>query len=173
MVTFSLLMGFVILSWAVAICAPNCEALAVRGLARQGVESYHPRFRQRQRNGEVLRPLFPGYLFVASRDMGVSVSCRSVLGTRGVVGLLMSGGEPALLSDLVVQSVRDREGRDGVVELPEAFAAGTRVRINAGVLGGLEGLCAGLNGKNRVFVLLHMLGRELTARCERADLVLA
>ena len=30
------------LMWAVAVCAPNCEALATRGLGRQGIRELSP-----------------------------------------------------------------------------------------------------------------------------------
>lgn len=152
------------LMWAVAVCAPNCEALATRGLGRQGIESYHPRFRP---VGRAVRPLFPGYLFVRQTDVW-----RSVLGTRGVVRLIMDAGYPAMLGEDVVQGVRDREGREGLVELPDAFVTGTKVRIARGGLVDQVGICDG-SDERRVYVLLQFLGRQVRTRFERADLVIA
>ena len=45
----------------------------------------------------------------------------------------MDAGYPAMLGEDVVQGVRDREGREGLVELPDVFVTGTKVRIAAGV----------------------------------------
>lgn len=158
-----LTIGMLILAWAVATCAPNCEALATRGLERQGIVCYHPRFRA----VKVVKPLFPGYLFVQQLSVW-----RSLLGTHGITGLLGSGGSPVLLSDGVVEGVRDLEGREGLVELPDPFKPGVRVRVARGSLADLEGVCDAVD-ERRVFVLLKFLGQETRARFEKADLVLA
>jgi len=158
-----LTIGLMILAWAVATCVSNCEALATRGLERQGIVCYHPRFRATK----VVRPLFPGYLFVLAQN-----GWRSVLGTRGIIGLIMNDGKPALLNDSVVEGVRDLEGREGLVELPDPFKPGMRVRVARGALADLEGVCDAVD-EHRVFVLLKFLGQETRARFEKADLVLA
>ena len=162
-----LTIGLLTLAWAVATCLSNCEGLATRGLERQGVVCYHPRFRAHVAT-KVVRPLFPGYLFV----QWVSGGWRSVLGTRGVTGLIMNDGRPVLLSDSVVDGVRDLEGREGLVELPDPFRPGVRVRVARGSLADFEGVCDTVD-ERRVFVLLQFLGSETRARFKKADLVLA
>ena len=164
-----LLLVVMVLAWAVATCMSNCEASAALRLGRQGIESYHPRFRQLGAvSGTATRPLFPGYLFVRQ-----GAAWRSVLGTRGIVGMILDAGKPALLSERVIQDVRDREGREGLVELPDPYRIGAKVQIVRGALFGQEGICAGMNDERRVFVFLQFLGQQVKTRFERADLVLA
>ena len=158
--------GLMIVAWAVATCVSNCEGLATRHLERQGIVCYHPRFRAHVAT-KVVKPLFPGYLFVLAQN-----GWRSVLGTRGIIGLIMNDGKPVLLNDSVVEGVRDLEGREGLVELPDPFKPGVRVRVARGSLADLEGVCDAVD-ERRVFVLLKFLGQETRARFEKADLVLA
>ena len=84
----------------------------------------------------------------------------------------MDAGYPAMLGEDVVQGVRDREGREGLVELPEVFVTGTKVRIARGGLVDQVGICDG-SDERRVYVLLQFLGRQVRTRFERADLVIA
>lgn len=59
--------------------------------------------------------------------------------------------------------IRAREGR-GLVELPPPLAPGARVRVTRGPLAGLDGLCVGLGPRQRVYILLALLGaaRQIT-----------
>ncbi|WP_323811290.1 transcription termination/antitermination NusG family protein [Yoonia sp. 67-2] len=56
-------------NWFLAQCKPNSHAVAERNLTRQGFTTFLPireeTMRVRNRFVTKLRPLFPGYLFVA------------------------------------------------------------------------------------------------------------
>ena len=77
------------LSWFVVYTHPREEALAQENLARQGFETYWPRYRKRSSHArqvqEVAASLFPRYLFAAF-DMS-ETGWRTIRSTRGVVDL--------------------------------------------------------------------------------------
>lgn len=155
------------MNWAVATTKPNHESIAARGLDRLGVTNYTPRCRTQLSDQD--RPLFPGYLFVAAGQVW-----RSVLGTCGITGVLgLRGDAPArLIADDLIQEIRDREVH-GLVVLPEKIGQGDRVCVDSGRLFGHEGLCVGMDGRDRVWILLRVMERVVKFSFKRADLVLA
>jgi transcription antitermination factor NusG len=103
-----------------------------------------------------VRPLFPSYLFIAA-----ALQWHKARWTVGVTGIVASsGGEPAVIGDHVIESLHAREGKDGLVHLPEAprLRPGDPVRVLHGPLEGRLGLFAGMRGVQRVAVLLQFLG---------------
>jgi transcriptional antiterminator RfaH len=77
-------------NWYVVQTQPNAERKAVVHLARQGFETYLPRYRKSKRHARrtqiVAAPLFPRYLLV-SVDLA-SLRWGSLRSTVGVSGLL-------------------------------------------------------------------------------------
>ena len=150
------------MDWAVATTAPNSEHLAAEHLRRRGVVSYTPRYcNQRILRGryvETPRPLFPGYLFVEAEH--VSTDVRGITGTIG------------RLSRSIVDFWRAQECDTGFVKLPNPFEVGVAVRVRRRHHE-LVGKCDGMDDKQRVWVLLSLLGRTVRHRFERADLILA
>src|SRR5262249_39054450 len=92
-------------SWIVARTEPQREQTARRFLELGGFSVYIPRIRERHAKGgrrmERLRPLFPSYAFIALRG-GRWWNARWCV---GVVAIIMSGGEPARLSDRIVDEI--------------------------------------------------------------------
>jgi transcriptional antiterminator RfaH len=144
---------------------PRSESKAVWHLARQGFESYLPRYEKRRRHARrietVTAPLFPRYLFVAI-DIGAQ-RWRSIHSTIGVSRLVCNGDEPAALADGVVEGLRRRENELGLVRLEARprFALGEQVRIVDGIFANCLGLFDGISDNERVAVLLDMLGRKV------------
>ena len=81
----------------------------------------------------------------------------------------MDGERPARVPDDVIAELHDRE-RNGVIKLPPPpkpiapFIAGDELRIRSGPFTGLHGLYAGMAPRERIFVLLRMLGGERDGR---------
>jgi transcriptional antiterminator RfaH len=117
-----------------------------------------PRLRERRRrNGRLIetRPLlFPGYGFVL-----VVGGWWQARWSIGVAGLIMDGAGPARVADSIIDGIRARE-RNGLVELapPPGLRPGDRVRVTAGPFAGHLGLYAGMRPRERVLVLLQLLG---------------
>lgn len=149
------------------------EVRAEENLARQGFESWLPRYRKRRRHAGreelVLRPLFPRYLFVHV-DID-SEQWRPILSTYGVASVVGDHNGPYALDDAVVEAIRARAGEDGVFELgPPRFEPGEKVRITAGPLSDLEGVFQAESDSERVLVLLKLMGREVRVTVAGEDL---
>ncbi len=151
--------------WYVVQTQPHCEAKAVWHLARQGFETYLPRYQKRRRHARrvetVTAPLFPRYLFV-SIDRAVQ-RWRSIQSTVGVSRLVCNGDDPAAVADGVVAGLRRREDAHGFVRLEQGprFAPGDQVRIVDGVFASCLGLFEAVSDGERVAVLLDLLGRKV------------
>lgn len=150
---------------------PNCEALASTNLARQGYEHYCPRFRvERPQKSALIRPLFPRYMFIL-----IERTWYSIRGTRGISTVLMNEGGPQYLPDTIIESLRRREGSDGLVNLtpPPRFLPGDAVKTPEGPLAGHLMIYEGMSAKDRVNVLIEMLGRKTRVEVPESELVAA
>ncbi len=154
-------------SWAVATTHPHSEAIAVENLERQGFVTYCPRIRKRRSHARkidtVLRPLFPGYVFI-----GVSqqMRWRPILSTMGVRSLVRFSDEPATLDAAFIDELRAREVEGAVVRPPVPYKVGQNVQIAGGPFDGLVARILELNEKDRVVVLLDVMNRGVKARLE-------
>jgi transcriptional antiterminator RfaH len=152
--------------WAVVRTRAQRER-AVRVLLELGhYEIYLPQILVQQR----IKPLFPTYLFVR---LGKKQHWYPIRWTLHVLDVLMSGDHPAQLEDKILDGYRKREGRDGFVKLPSPatrLRKGQQVRITRGSFAGQLALCEGMSGKDRVRVLLNMLGQKVPVELPNRDL---
>lgn len=144
--------------WAAAQLSPQRDGLALHCLRQAGFETYAPRLReQRTAHGrKVTRTplLFPGYLFIL-----IQLQWHTARWSPGVVRIVLSGGVPAAVPDSVISALRARE-TGGLITLPRPpkYRAGDRVRILHGPFAGHVGLYAGMKPRERIEVLLAILG---------------
>jgi transcriptional antiterminator RfaH len=105
--------------WIVVNTHPHKEASAISNLQNQGFNTYCPMLRKRVRHARrttnVLRPLFPGYLFIEFADQ--SLSWRPILSTVGVRTVVRNGEEPCRLDSRSLAGLRFR-AQDGVTVAP-------------------------------------------------------
>jgi transcriptional antiterminator RfaH len=160
------------MSWWVAQLQPRPDRarVAVGHLRLFGFEVYNPRTLERRKNHAryvtVEQPLFPGYLFIA---VTVTRQWHAANTAPGVLHVVRTGFTPAVLHDDVVASIRQRE-RDGLVRLPERhLVSGAPVCILAGPFANHLAIYAGMNGHERVAVLLHVLGAHQRVTLPAAD----
>jgi len=163
-------------AWFAVITKPRSEALAEEHLRRQGYECLLPRVRRLVRNAAGLKPriesLFPGYVFLRAdpeRD-----SLAPVRSTRGALGLVRFGAEPARIPQAVVDGIVQRmDAQDGFVHLaaPELIP-GEAVRITDGAFAGWQGVFVARDGSERVRLLLQLLGMAREVVLPRAHLAL-
>jgi transcriptional antiterminator RfaH len=153
--------GFAVPYWAAAQLQPQRDGLALHCLRQAGFEVYAPRLRERRTaNGrKVVRTplLFPGYVFVF-----VQLQWHTARWAPGVVRLVMVGDTtPAAVPDSVIAALKARE-RGGLIELPRRprFRPGDRVRVLHGPFIGHIGLFAEMKPRERVEVLLGLLGGQ-------------
>lgn len=141
-------------------------------LARQDYVFYNPRFVEtivrRGRKVERVRSLFPGYLLVKIVDVW-----HALLGTRGILGLVMSGEKPAVCPQHEIDTLRAQERADGLIVLaPPAprFAPGDRVRVVGRGVMDTEAIFEKDRPNDRVRVLLKTLGRYVPTDLHVGDL---
>jgi transcriptional antiterminator RfaH len=148
---------------------PQRERLALHVLAINGYEAYLPRVQEqrivRQRKVEFAPPLFPGYCFI------VAVPQWHVANySAGVRRLILDGGRPASVGDGIVAAIRSRE-RNGLVELPKPprLRRGDAVRVLKGPFAHHVGLYHGMKPRDRVEVLLSLLGGSQRVTLSESD----
>jgi transcriptional antiterminator RfaH len=151
--------------WYVVQTHVHAETKAVAHLERQGYSAYLPRYLKRRRHARrietVAAPLFPRYLFVAI-DLA-SQRWRSIQSTIGVTHLVCNGDAPATVPNGVVVQLRDREDERGFITLDTRprFAHGDKIRVVDGIFDACIGLFDGMADRERVAILLDLLGRKV------------
>ena len=149
--------------WYAVCCKPRQEAVAEENLLRQGFQVYLPRIRMRQRRRgawiDAVEVLFPRYIFI--RIDPKLRSTAAVRSTRGAVGMVRFGGQPAVVPDAVMDALRQREdAASGMHEDKRPlFNAGDAVKLVDGPLAGMEAVFTEQDGDKRVIVLLELLGK--------------
>jgi transcriptional antiterminator RfaH len=150
-------------SWIVVNTHPHKEAAAASNLGNQGFDAYCPVVRKRVRHArmtrDVLRPLFPGYVFVDARS--AAGIWRPILSTVGVRTLVRSGDEPSRLDSRFVEALRAREVDGAIAAAIPEFQAGQKIQIGQGPFDGTIATIIDLDEKDRLVVLMDILNRPV------------
>ncbi len=154
-------------SWYLVYAKPRQEEIARENLERQGYAVYLPRATQsRRRAGRrltVVEPLFPRYLFIRL-NMGTD-NWAPIRSTIGVSALVRFGAEPARVPDTLVALLRSHETGSGIHEWAQKpMRTGQGVRVADGVFAGYQGIFLARSSRERVVVLLDILGRPVRAQ---------
>jgi len=151
--------------WYVARTHPHAETKAARHLGRQGFEFYLPRYLKKRRHARrvevVPRPLYPGYIFVAvDHEMQ---RWQPIQSTIGITRIMCSGDQPAAVPQEVVEELMRREDEFGMIQLERRvqFKPGDTVRVVTGAFSKYLGLYEGADERERVAILLSLLGRKV------------
>ena len=149
--------------WYALHSHPNKEELLWQQLMAREVEVFYPRIPANPVNPRArkIKPYFPGYLFINTdlEQAGISVFRWMPYAT----GLVMFGGEPAVVPEALIYTVRQRvdEITRAGGEVLNEVKPGERVVIQDGPFAGYEAIFdVRLPGKERVRVLLQMLTRR-------------
>ena len=160
-------------SWYLVYTKPRQEETALTNLARQGYGAYLPRARQwRRRSGrrvQVVEPLFPRYLFICL-DVQTD-NWGPIRSTLGVASLVRFGHEPAKVPDELVAFLRKQESQGGLhVWAEPTFEAGDRVSVAEGAFQGYKGILLAKTSRERVVVLLDILGKQVRTQIPSSQL---
>jgi transcription antitermination factor NusG len=161
--------------WFVARVLTHQENRAQLNLDRLGFRSFVPRLRRTvrhaRRSQEVLKPLFPGYIFIII-DLSKH-RWRTVNGTFGIASLIMGAEQPKPVPPHVVEALVVSCENTGTVVLDPDLEIGQKVRILSGPFA--ETLCrlAHLDDRGRVRVLLEIMGMEVAAQLDRSAIASA
>lgn len=162
-----------LLRWYVAQTHPRKELAAIEHLARQGYATFFPRFRfsqtRRQRCDTILKPVFPGYVFVAFDAS--SPGWTSINSTRGVRRLISSGfGRPQPVPTSAMDLIRKRCRGEIMLELLDELQPGDLVQINTGPLANRVARVEHLADGERVALLFEIMGTEQTITIDRGSI---
>lgn len=150
------------------------EAMAQNNLERQGFIIYCPMIRKSIRHArqtqDVLRPLFPSYLFVHFRS-NLMQHWRPMMSTHGVRSVIQCGDRPSLLDNAFIEGLKAREV-EGVITRPAAsYEIGQKVRIEGGPFDGILATIIELSEKDRLIVLMDLLKRSVRVRIDAQSVV--
>jgi len=149
--------------WAVVNTQPHRERIALENLVRQEFKAYCPLVRRRVRHArrvhDVLRPLFPGYLFVRLNPQ--TQRWRPIMSTFGVRMLVRFGEQLAFIEDDFIQELKSREIDGEIVHAAKSCMVGQRVQVAVGPFDGLVGTIIEMDDKDRLVVLMNLLNRTV------------
>jgi len=151
-------------AWYAVNTLAHQEGRAEVNLLRQGFTAWLPailRSRRHARRIDTVRaPLFPGYLFV---EMDPETTGWSAInGTFGVRRLLCENGKPAKLPAGFVEELRQGLDENGIASPEQSWCKpGSRVRLLSGPFADYVGTLLQLPAKDRVTLLLRVLGRDV------------
>lgn len=156
--------------WCVVNTLPSQEERAEKNLRRQGYRAWLPAFRRTRRHARrvetVLAPLFPGYVFVRLDPKREAWS--PINGTYGVRRLLCHRDKPAAVPGDFVETLIQSVDSDGAVTVPDpGLTPGRKVRLLAGPFADCVGTLLQLAARDRVELLLNVLGSQVSTLVSR------
>jgi transcriptional antiterminator RfaH len=159
-------------AWAVINTQPHREHIALEHLERQDFSAYCPVIRRQRSHGrrvtEVLRPLFPSYLFV--RVFPFTQRWRPMMSTIGVRSVVRCGDAPSLVDNGFVQSLKAREV-DGVISRPETpYEVGQQIVLSGGAFDGLVATIIEMHERDRLTVLMDLLNRPIKVTIDESQI---
>jgi len=147
-------------TWFLAQLKPNCARIADRNLTRQGFRTFLPVQQETTRNhGKFLtslKPLFPGYIFVAF-DMAQG-GWRAVNSTYGITRLVSFGAAPATVPFDLISDLMLRCDAKGKLLPPRILKPGDEVSLTAGPFADFVAKVEAIARDKRVWVLLDLMG---------------
>ena len=148
--------------WYVLKSQLRKEDMLWHQVLEHGFESFYPRIRVHRVNprSRKIQPYFPGYLFVRADLSVVGISTFQWMPYGS--GLVTFGGEPAVVSDQLIQEINRRviEINDAGGQIFDAVKSGEAIYIHSGPFSGYEAIFdARISGTERVRVLLKMLNQ--------------
>jgi transcriptional antiterminator RfaH len=152
------------LKWFVIHTQPQQEARAEDNLKTLDVETFFPissqrRFRANRRKPQILKPLFPRYIFAR---FVVSDLLHKVRFTRGVNDVVSCGGKPAPVDNEIIWTIKSRVGADGTINFDEQLQPGMKVKIEDGPFKDFSAIFERkLKGSDRVMLLLQAIKYEV------------
>jgi transcriptional antiterminator RfaH len=150
--------------WRAVFCRPRQESRAEAHLENQGFDVFLPRIRVRERRGASIlnrvEAMFPRYLFV--RVVGTGSDWSTIRSTRGAIGLVRFGDRVPVISEHLIDALRNRHGRAGVVDISSAMEIqpDDPVEITHGPMAGLRAIFRAKTSQERVVILLNLLNNE-------------
>lgn len=165
------------MKWYCIYTHPQKEALAASFIAETlGLECFYPKLEQRviirRVKRDVIRPLFPRYIFCR---LDLAISYRSVSYASDVVNVVSLGRTPIEVSDGIIAALKSRAAgspKDDLIRSEAMMSPGSRIEIVSGVMRGLEGLfLRPMDDSERVAILLSTLNASVVIERSQCRLI--
>lgn len=149
-------------AWYLVHCKPNGEQIALRNLENQNFSAFLPMQKLTNRKGvwfqTRIRPLFPGYIFVAQDpDAG---QWRKINSTRGVARLVCLAADPTPVPHIIMNQLFERCDVNGLFQQSVNIVTGDNVKISQGPFSGMIGKIIEIEPSQRIHLLLDFLGQK-------------
>lgn len=156
--------------WTAAQTHFGEEQRAAHHVEKQDFEYYLPEMLTATARGDRRELMFPGYIFVR-----VAAHWRALASTKGIFRLFMCGESPTRIPEHEISYLRSCEDERGFVQPLPPLSVGDRVlaREGAGAFEGALGVVREMTTRNRVLVLLNLLGRSVQVELDRKVVELA
>jgi len=150
--------------WIALYTKANQERTALTNIKRQNFSAYCPmieRTRKHARKVEkVRRPLFPSYVFVRLDEQ--KFQWRPLLSTIGVQSVIRFNDRLGFMPEGFVEELQDFEKKDKLRAMTAPkFMAGMKVKMLDGPFQNLIAKVLSLPEKDRVWLLLDIMGRKV------------
>lgn len=156
--------------WYAAYTRPNHEKKVAEQLELRNIEQLLPLYRAmrewKDRKVNLMRPLFPGYVFVHT-------SLRErlrVLEVPGIASLVGFGNQPVCMPEEDIQFLRRCMNHKADVEPYPYASVGSRVRVKSGPLAGLRGVVVRLKNRRRLVLSFDLIQRSATVEADQIDI---
>ena len=156
------------LPWYALQIRPRYEKAIASTLLSKGYEGFLPLYTQRSRWSdrikEVQLPLFSGYLFCR-----FDVNKRlPILVTPGVIRVVGIGRTPYPVDEHEIQALQAIVISDLQAQPWSYMNVGQKVRIERGVLAGVEGILTGIKGSSKLVVSVSLLKRSVAVEIDES-----
>lgn len=152
--------------WYALQVRPRYEKKAAEELARKGVATFLPVWRQRHRWSDrwktVEVPMFPGYAFV--RMARPPEERVRILRTAGVMALVGNHGQGTPIPAKQIEDVEAVITNHVSCATHPFLRVGQRVRVRGGCLDGLEGILVEYESERRLVVAVEVIERAIAVR---------
>jgi transcription antitermination factor NusG len=154
--------------WCAVYTYPRHEKVVNDALSSHSIEVYSPTLpfesQWKDRTVVVHVPVFPGYVFarIFAGERG------QVLGSRGVVRILTTGGKPAHIPSEEIEAIRLSLKYGAHVESSCSAVVGEKVRVRSGVLKGLVGTVSQCREDRRLIVPITLIHQSIFVEVDLA-----
>ena len=150
------------MNWYILQTKPNAHVAACNNLKRQGFDTFLPLVNKTtKKKGKFLDikiPLFPGYMLMGTSND--TIPWTSVNGTRGISKAVTLDGIYRSVSAHVIDGLKRRCDKDGVIQNLNDIVAEDRVKIERGPFA--EFICTvdQIKDDQRAWVLIDLLQKQ-------------
>jgi transcription antitermination factor NusG len=156
--------------WFALAVKPRHDKAVARSLESKGFETFVPLFTRRRcystRYKDSELPLFPGYVFCRF-DAGFRLP---IVTTPGITQILGNGNSPSPLSETEINSLQTAVRAQLPIEPFPYLKVGQRVRIEEGVLSGVEGIVIRMKQSFRLVLSITLLQRSVLLEVDRVGI---